>query len=502
MRWFAKRTQLIMFCCLGLIGCRETTLTQNGSGTYRVAIPDATSPLVAFQTTSQWEVNGSVHDPNEPATPLWNYNGYTYFVWLDSSGHPYVDKRKNGVLIEQSLVGPANYVADFDAHGRFSIGIDLHGYIHVIGDMHNYTGAATGSVIENKQIRYWRSNQPESVAKGFTFAGDFGSTTSLDGSGWIAACAHFFSDRHGELYYTSSVHAMESAQSGKVGVGLYKYNVQLGTWTNLGGLPDNIVPSVARHAVLLWENGGFGGASNWFQNLQPMFKFDRNNLLHFVVTINTSANYLNGANRVIYARSADGGRTWTWANGKVIPGLPIRAADGTANLGDVVATTATIDVPGGQDYSKYFGALTSISLDRTGVVSVGTTDSYHLGSTSSYTFVLRNWDGLAWSKNKIQVSGGFNTSYYTPDGNQIYLSNSTSTISEAAGYTSSINVSSFNLPSTSGYNVFDLDEFALRNTGVIYSIGYNRTLNKQIILKTTLTPDPCKSANGIGCTQE
>jgi hypothetical protein len=334
-------------------------------------------PTLHFSTTASWTAPPSPHDPNDPASSLWNFNGYTYFVWIDQNLHPIVDKRKDGILVEQGLIDPNGYKVNANAHGRFSIGIDRNGYIHVIGDMHNYTGASgdgTYPTYQNKQVLYWKSNVAESVSQGFTFVGDRGSTTALNAEGWITACARFFTDNNGELYYTSSIHSVNTAHSGKVGVGLFKYNLKPQTWTTIGGLPDNIDNGAARFTSFFWEVGGWGGGTNWFQNFHPRFTFDALNQMHFTVSVNTNS-AIQGANRVVYARSEDGGFTWRKANGSVIPGLPLRAADGTPNEADIVASDVT------QESTGYFSPTVDVIADRNGKPGVGVTQ------------IWRTWDG-------------------------------------------------------------------------------------------------------------
>jgi hypothetical protein len=68
----------------------------------------------------------SMWDSGDPTTPLWNYHGYIYVVYVDTSGHVIVERRKNGQTIESATLGP-DYVVDQNAHGRFSMGIDKNG---------------------------------------------------------------------------------------------------------------------------------------------------------------------------------------------------------------------------------------------------------------------------------------------------------------------------------------------------------------------------------------
>lgn len=444
----------------------------------RSTLPDR-RPSESVPTSSiAWITTPSPHDPNDPASSLWNYNGYTYYVWIDEKLRPTVDKRQDGALIEQAPIDLNGYTVNPDAHGRFSLGIDQQGYLHVIGDMHNYTGYlgdSTHPLYKNKQVLYWRSKAPESVSKGFLFAGErpkdpkLNPSTTLNAEGWISACARFFTDNQGELYYSSSVHAIVTGQSGKVGVGLFKYNVKDQTWTTIGGLPDrNIDPPAIRFPVFFWEVGGFGGGSNWFQNLQPYFCFDAKNTLHFTVSINTDCK-TDGANCVVYACSLDGGVTWKRADGSLISGFPLRASDGQANRASIVASDPAKEKDG------YFGPSVAVIADRNSVPGVQANG------------IWRTWNGSQWVTPFNAALGRF--AYLHSNGDLVFINGMD--INTAKSFSDlDKKLPTYTLPASigQGRGQFNIDSFGLRRTGELYSVTYNSNTKQHSILKTVLRP--------------
>jgi len=449
-------------------------------------------PEPTFKTTVEWEIPSSPHAPNDPNTPLWTYKGNTYFIWVDQNRRPTVEKRRDGVLVEKALLDPNGYQCSPDGHYRYSMGIDRNGYLHIIGDMHNYTEGGTSSrtypTYLHKKVLYWKSNRSESVSRGFTFAGE--KETALPGDGWISATARFFTDNDGELFYSSSIHAIESGVSGKVGVGLYKYNLQRGTWTAIGALADNIAPGAKRSPVFFWEQSGWGGGVNWFQHFQPSFKFDRWNHLHFAVTVHSDSFFVKGANRIVYARSDDGGVHWKKANGRSIPGFPIRAKDGTANQGDIVADASDIDLdvrnPNGK--YNYFGPTVGVVADKNGKPGVGVHEVYSPDSGNDTTQqVWRTWDGTRWSKNQ-NIDGHTIYGYRTPDDSLIFLSPGYQQLVAASSFDEKPTEYRFRTGSENYSRICSVDEYGLRTTGVIYSIGWDRGQNKQFVLKTIISP--------------
>jgi regulation of enolase protein 1 (concanavalin A-like superfamily) len=432
-------------------------------------------------TTVEWVSPPTGFGSKEPFTPLVNYNGASYLVWVDTNYRPWITKVVNGTAVSSPLDPNADYKAQPDGHHRYSLGIDTDGYLHVTGDMHYYSLSTIGVInpypqrYQKQKILYWKSNKPEDISA-FTFAGGVNATTAIPGSGWTYG--GFFYDNCGTLYFSAIVEAIASGNffPGKIGLGLYRYDTTTKKWTALGGLPEQVAPG-SRNTVLFWETGGQkqGGPGNvgWFQGFQPFFGFDVNNRMHFAISVNTDPNFV-GNNRVIYAVSEDGGNTWKKANGASIPTLPIRALDGKPSQGDVVATSTT---------TTFSDQISTIG-DKEGVPAVFVSDK-------CYT-----WNGTAWATVNTQnfpkvMLGRY--AYIDPVGNLVVTRDGPSKILHAATFNSSvygIDLGNY----TVGYDGFTgVSRYGLFTTGNVYGLAVQKKTNVLTILKTRMleAPLPC-----------
>ncbi len=436
--------------------------------------------------------NGSdVNGPNADASQVCHYKGNTYVVWVDGNCRPWMTEVNDST--SATTTAPIDPGTDFtvtpDGHSRFSIGIDNNGYIHVTGGMHDYDTSSTGDDLVpyparyvGQQILYWKSNLSQSVSGGFTFVGGLNASTSIPGQTWVTG--RFINDINGELYYYSQVRAYHRGPNdygaipqGYFGIGLYHYNLSNGTWTALGGQPDHILPAGATYqTVLYWENSGYIAPYNWFDNYECTFQFDKNNRLHFAASVNTNTN-IQGNNRIVYAYSDDGGNTWHKASGVAIPGLPLRGANGTANLADVVADN---EIANGA-----FAGWTTVTADSQENPAVFNTGNY--APAGWYT-----WNGSSWNNtgNALNLAvGPANLGSLGLD-NNLYMTN--------VGAAKMLKTAGVNSPSIGydfyGFNTYQcLNEVGLRQTGVLYGIGIqniNSTDINETVLKTTITPAP------------
>ncbi len=344
------------------------------------------------------------------------------------------------------------------------MGIDKNGYIRITGDMNQYNPSTTGDVLpyvdryQKQTILYWKSNQQESIADGFAFAGGTNARTAIPGSGW--SMGRFFKDNAGELYYSSTVHAIEGSNAtGIMGIGLYKYNADDFTWSALGGAAPNTRIGTY-NKVIFWDNSGFAPA-NWSQNYE--------NRLHFAVACNTNTKY-SGNDRLVYAVSDDGGLTWSKANGAYIPAFPLQGAAGTANMADVV-----VDVgPTG----KFLPSDVGLAIDKNGTQAVFVGNICYL------------WNGSAWTttndqNNAIVPAPAYG--YSTPSDDLILATPSTGKVAIA----DALDEDSYGYDFNTKYNNYIcIDEAALRNTGVLYGIGYNTKNKVHSLLRTSLNPAP------------
>ncbi|MDI1351397.1 MAG: hypothetical protein PSV35_01295, partial [bacterium] len=196
------------------------------------------------------------------------------------------------------------------------------------------------------------------------------------------------------------------------------------------------------------------------------FKFDKNNYMHFALTANTDTN-LSGANRLLYAKSEDGGITWKRANGTTLIGFPLRGIDNHPNSLDVVAESSA---------DPFFGALASVIVDTNGKPAVGVDGTWHV------------WNGSVWSTNSPQNHTNIPSAqmgYRLPDNSLLLSRTSPSKLfltpnldSPAIGY---------DFP---GYNeVSVLDDYSLSRSGIVYGIGLKADKSEEVV-KTTITPAP------------
>lgn len=435
---------------------------------------------ITFSTKQEFQTTiADGFQVSEPWNSVWHKGNNTYFVWVDAKYRPWVTQIINGTTVKTVPVDTGtDYNVQPDGHHRFSIGVDTAGYIHVTGDMHNYIDQTTGVInpyptrYQKQTILYWKSNQPNDVTSGFTFAGGLNAPTAIPGGGWMMG--RFFADNNGVLYYSSSVHAYESLTNvGEVAVGLYVYNTSTQTWKALGGIADNGGQPYTSHLfpVFYWELAGLQ-PSGWFQNYEPSFKFDKNNRMHFSVSaITNSAG--NGANRLIYAYSEDGGETWHRANGTYIPSLPIRGIDTQPSVGDVALDIGTS--------TNYLGAPVGLIVDKNGMPGTAVV------SANSSTPTWYTWNGTVWNTSNTEnfsslPKAGF--AYRLKNNNLVFnvpvvkkILFTTSFQSQPYGY---------DLTNFSGFT--NIDEYSALHNDVVYGIGVNATV--ETVLATSIVPAP------------
>ena len=373
-------------------------------------------------------------NPTNAVHPLWtpvqHYRGMTFVVCPDLQLRPMVTQiDRAGAVTTVFLDTGTNpvYTASTDGHNRFTMGIDKHGYLHIIGDMHGYAPWASTYVAryQYQSILYWKSNKALDVTGGFSFCGGLNSTTRLPGVEW-GGDSRFFNDRNGELYFSSRVRAFEGGPFGGsepfIAYGMYRYNVTNGVWSALGGSPASDAPGAKNYNVVLyWEY------TLSFEAYQSQPRFDNSNRLHFAIGGNTAGTTGNG---LIYACSDDGGATWKKANGQPIPGLPLRGKDGEEDQGDLIIRARNVAQQAG------------VSIDQNGKLNV-----------AGWT-----WAGTNWTN----ISGG--SGMLGPDDMLTAEGGSVLKRASAIGERSTAYDTGFG-------QVFSTSELGLQTEGAIYGIG-------------------------------
>ena len=421
------------------------------------------SSKVLFKTSTYTQAKESDRQDlmsDNVLTPLVHFGNYTYFVWTDTTARPMVTKiSDDGTNETAPLDSNPDYRRSGDGHGRYSMGIDKDGYIHIVGDMHNYTEGTEGPYLPRYQkqtILYWKSKAKESVKEGFSFVGGKGASTAIPGTGWTYC--RFMTDNDKELFFTCRVKAINGGHlPGEIGLGLYRYDTSKSTWSALGAKADHIRtgPYYTYYNVIMWENGGFAPLPNaWFQGMMPILKFDLNNNLHMASSINTDPT-LAGNNRVIYAKSLDGGFTWLRANGSPIPATPVRGADNSMNVGDVVYENKVKP-----DMGLFTSVLTD-GLGRTGVLQDG---------------VWRVWNGKNWSI-EPSLAATDHAGALAPNGSMVFIK--WGAILHTAGFGEP--VYSYTVPNVA--QLASIDENGLKNQGVVYVVGFTPGKREQVVIK-------------------
>jgi len=155
-----------------------------------------------------------------------------------------------------------------------------------------------------------------------------------------------------------------------------------------------------------------------------------------------------------------------------IPGLPIRAANGKANMGDLVAEVSA---------EPFFGSEIGVVADqygKPGVVAGNTTEG-----------VWRNWDGSKWVVNSALIGANVPSPTF---GNLSSDNTMVLTMQRSAKFLHTDvfqrRAFGYDLNGYKGY--VSVDEYGLRTTGGVYGVGIDETAKTESVLRTTVTPAP------------
>lgn len=291
------------------------------------------------------------HAPANPAAYLPNSigaggpavvhrDGFTYVaVWRAFGDYvPHISRTDEATGLSEIVplpgadAAPALPDGRLDGHYSIELKLDPAGYLHAVATTHG------------DAFRYWRSNQPASIAAGFTeLTADrvLGIPQSTLGSTY----PKLLTDNNGVLFLVLRVEInTRDPDQGERGVALYRHDVHTGRWTALGDYAF-AHPAAVRGAntlagkAIFWEWGG-QTPTLFYQGFSANLSFDPQNRLHFTVT--TWDRFpdadLPGGNgdTLVYARSDDGGDTWTRSDGTPITRLPMRGRAGLPDSAEIV----------------------------------------------------------------------------------------------------------------------------------------------------------------------
>jgi hypothetical protein len=208
---------------------------------------------------------------------LTSWKDTQYISFYDANGYVVIGKRnhqnQNWNTVRTIFQGNVN-----DAHNAISIATDGEGYLHLSWDHHN------------SRLKYARSLEPGSM--------DFAVMQMTGRDEQRVTYPEFFRMQNGNLIFL-----YRSGESGAGGLIMNQYDVRTKTWTTI---QDNLID-------------GEGQRNAYWQCY-----VDVRGTIHLSWVWRESADVASNHD-LCYAKSADGGRTWTRSNGKSYS-IPITAS--------------------------------------------------------------------------------------------------------------------------------------------------------------------------------
>lgn len=280
-----------------------------------------------------------------------SYNNNSYVVYIDNEWRPRIVKITNEGNSEEVFLDDEDYhLLENDSHQFFAIGVDEKGYIHVLGDMHNFPRYHSDHLPDrysNAKCMYWRSDNPEDISN-FTWHGEnFGDCP------WGTSFTYpqIFYDQNGRLYFSTRVRSETEKQYAAVNYN--RYNADTQQWELIGGTNeyDNM--------CLFWEDNGEGGGT--YSKPCRSLHFDLNNTAHFVSSLYNSDRDKpfpeNGGKYntdLVYAASDDFGDSFKRADGSSVETIPMRI-DEAEKRPDVIRSNTIIRATNSDAITDYNG---------------------------------------------------------------------------------------------------------------------------------------------------
>ena len=229
----------------------------------------AESVIRAFTLLNHFTVTGQENQPGGFQQSITTHNEVIYVVWVDSDFRTVIAQIPPSGDVKTAVIFA---VTDKDPyHNVPVVGVDKHGYIHVVGNMHNSpygrcqkhrTRKAANPCYPNDNAYYdhaWQymvSDKPEDISS-FSFHG--GDAMSPPGT-WITY-PYFARDHNKELFLSFRHRVRFGAWvPGTMALGLARYDADKRRWIALGGRnyehgEDKAHPLAGRSLgkTLFWE---------------------------------------------------------------------------------------------------------------------------------------------------------------------------------------------------------------------------------------------------------
>ncbi|SDK01070.1 BNR repeat-containing family member [Pedobacter sp. ok626] len=227
--------------------------------------------------------NNSINVVPYRKNSLVTFQGIQYTAFYDSAHYVVLAKRKSNSPVWE--IAKTQYKGDvFDAHNSISIGVDGQGYLHVSWDHHSWGKHLT-------PLNYCKSLSPGSLklSKKLMMTGLKEDKITYP---------EFYRLINGDLLFF-----YRDGESGSGNVMLNRYAVKTGKWTQV------------QSSFIDGEN---------LRNPYWQIALDKKGVIHMSWTWRESPDVATNHD-VCYARSADGGKTWTRSDGTKYQ-LPIKEA--------------------------------------------------------------------------------------------------------------------------------------------------------------------------------
>ncbi|VGO18636.1 BNR-4 repeat-containing protein [Pontiella sulfatireligans] len=359
-----------------------------------------------WSTPAQEELNflpGSYH------SPIATRGDDTFVLFVDTDHRMKIAHLTNGLFKGETFIDNTLYQPDEfydgnggvpgyhtvlfeDGHHSCSLGIDENGYLHIVGDMHNYPRWSTNHLplrYHDKNIMYWRSDNPLD-ASSFSFKGDQAGQCP---PGYGFTYQFFFNDLNGMLHMTSRTHQWTNNSTRCATYS--RFDADTGLWSIIGGLDPDDPNSEPRTFYDDGREYDLGNINNKYSKTCPHGVFDRNNNMHLVTPLlsNPTLNpWGMGSGQhfvdtILYAQSTNG-TDYAKADGSSIT-LPA-TIDLTSNHADIIYNAPT---------DRYLSVLGNMAVDyQNNPYTVVRQKSYDPNDNNADNqSIVLGWDGNAWT---------------------------------------------------------------------------------------------------------